>query len=233
MNESPAHARTFPRLGMAEEALRRFVSPPVFPDDDRKTHRAYVMNAALLGFIAASCAAIVANLATGGHLPAVVVSLLAVYLALCPLFLRWNRQGHVERAAAVGLTLGWFMITWQIGMIGTIRVPVAGFYLFIVQIAGLVLGLPAMALATLRCSVSVGGLMLAMESGMLPEPDYTTNAMQWMSATGLFACVGCITFAAIHFVQGSLDRADREVVERRDAEAELTRKNRELQDALD
>lgn len=216
----------------AGRLLRRFVAPPVFPHDEQRTRRAYILHAAVWAFMISGVVAVILG-AIAGELPAPVLVAAGVFLLVCMLADHSIRRGQVDVSALVLLACGWAVVTTILVLFGTIRAPVMGYYLLLVNLAGMMFGLRAMVGMIAVCSASVAALIAAQNAGWLVAPDYSVHFIQWASTTTLFACVGGLTFGAVHLVQGLLDRAEREIVERRAIEAALTRKNAELQAALE
>lgn len=168
----------------------------------------------------------------GSQLPGFVVGI-ELGLAACSLaLLHLVRRGQVAIAGGLLLGVSFIALTLAIARMGTIRVPATGFYVALVIAAGLLSDWRGMFAMIAVSSGAVGGLIVAENSGVLPRPDYAVTITQWIASTALFACVGAWTFAALHSIQTALRRAEREVADRKQAEAELQKKVAELSEAL-
>lgn len=191
-----------------------------------------MLHAALWAFMTSGLVAVIVGM-IAGDIPASVPRAAALFLLVCGLVQRWIRRGHVAAVAVILLACGWLLVTTILVLFGTIRAPVMGYYLLLVNLAGMMFGLRAMVGMIAVCSASVAALIVAQNAGWMVTPDYSVHFTQWSSTTMLFACVGGLTFGAVNLVQGLLDRAEREIVERKAVEAALMRKNAELQEALE
>lgn len=216
----------------AGRLLSRLVAPPVFPDDERHTRRAYMLHAALWALMSSGFVAIIVGM-IASDVPDSALRTVALLLLVCVLVQRWIRRGHVAVVAVFLLACGWLVITMLLVLFGTIRAPVLGYYLLLVNLTGMIFGLRAMAGMIALCSASVAALIVAQNAGWMVTPDYSVHITQWTSTTMLFICLGGMTFGVINLMQGFLDRSEREIVERKAVEVALTGKNAELQEALE
>ncbi|MFI5337337.1 MAG: hypothetical protein ACHQ5A_11170 [Opitutales bacterium] len=212
-------------------SLRTLLAPPVFPGDDTKTHRAKLLNYALLANLALMAFCVVAA-SIGSHLPALVIGAEIALAAVSLLLRHWVFQGRIRLASGALLIVGFLVITVVIARLGTIRVPATGFYIALVIAAGFLFDLGAMLLLIVFSSVTVGGLIWAENAGLLPPPVYAVTITQWLATTALFACIGGWTYAALSTIRAALRRAEFEVTERQRAEDFLFAKNAELEEAL-
>lgn len=211
-------------------SLSAFLAPPVFPGDDAKTFRAKLLNYALWANVALMvCCALAGLVGTNVPQPVVVFEFL---FGLASLALRRRLlRGHVRWASAVLMGGGFVAATVAIALLGTIRVPVTGFYIALVVATGVLFDLRAMLRMIGLCSIAVGGLILAENAGWLPRPDYSVTLTQWVVTTALFGCVGFWTFAALETIREALRRSEREVAERRRAEQALKLSEFSVQEA--
>lgn len=210
---------------------RRVFAAPVFPDDAEKTRRAHLFNLCYL-FSTSWLALTVAGNIAGKRMPLAISALMlgALLLGLVPY--AWVRRGHLQTGAKIWLGYAFIVATLGMAMLGTIRAPSLGFYLILVICAGFVFGRRAMVAAVALSSIAVAALILAENAGWLPVPDYRVSITQWVTATAFFACVGGLALAATRQIRVALGHVEREVVVRRQAEAELREANRQLEEAL-
>ena len=217
-------------IAVKRPSLSAFLAPPVFPGDDTKTFRAKLLNYALWANVALMVCCALGGL-VGTNVPQPVVAFEFLF-GLASLALRRRLlQGHVRWASAVLMGGGFVSATVAIALLGTIRVPVTGFYIALVVATGVLFDLRAMLRMIGLCSIAVGGLIVAENAGWLPRPDYSVTLTQWVVTTALFGCVGFWTFAALETIREALRRSEREVAERRRAEQALKLSEFSVQEA--
>lgn len=208
-----------------------FLAAPNFPGDEARTVQARLLDAVLLANIALMGLCAVAALLHGGMPTFVVWEVLAfagvsVALRIC------LRRGWVRGVGLTLLLLGFAATTATIARLGTIRVPITGFYLAFVIGGGLLFGLRGLIVFFALGSSAIGGLIVAENSGWLPRPDYAVTLTQWIVSTAILAAVGGWTYFALHSISEALKTAESELVERRKTEALLRERNAELTSAL-
>jgi hypothetical protein len=212
-------------------SLRLLLAAPVYPGDETRTVRARLLNAVLLANMALMGVCAIAYLLHGG-LPAfalwMTLGFAGVSLGLRQCLLRgWDRAAGVTL-----LILGFIATTAAVASLGTIRVPITGFYLAFVIGAGLLFDLPGVALFVALGSGAIGGLIIAENSGWLPRPNYAVTLTQWIVSTAIIATVGGWTYGALRTIRRALETAEREIAERKRTEALLRQRNDELTRAL-
>ena len=210
---------------------RSFFASPVFPGDEARTIRARLLNGILLGNAALMGVCSLAGLGQRG-LPRFFPWLM-MSLAVTGMGLRWCLARGWDRAAGTALlVLGFVDTTIAIAGLGTIRVPITGFYLAFVIGAGLLFRLPGLLLFMGLGSGAIGGLIIAENSGWLPPPNYAVTLTQWIVSTAILATVGGWTYGAMNSIGRALEKAECELVERRRTETLLLERNEELSRAL-
>jgi hypothetical protein len=156
----------------------------------------------------------------------------AGFVAICPLLHVLAKRGHLDRAAFALLSAMFACITGVVWMMGTIRAPIAGYYVALVVLAGLTWGRRGVIGSAACASLAYVGLLTAEQRGMLPTADPTLTLTQWVVASSLFACVGWMSYAAHSVIVRALSQTEQEVRERQVAEQALARSNDELRTAL-
>ena len=200
--------------------LSALLTPPVFPGDEQKSHRARLLHYALLlnvGMMAV-CALCVLLSKT---LPAQMLWLEGGLAVVSLMLRRWVQRGWVDAAGGTLLGLGFATTTAAVACLGTIRVPVTGFYLVLVVGAGIVFDLAGVVVFTVAASLAVAGLIWAENAGWLPRPDLSVSVVQWIVVTATQFAVGGWTLAAVHSIRSGLRQAEREGAERQRAETAL------------
>jgi diguanylate cyclase (GGDEF)-like protein/PAS domain S-box-containing protein len=200
--------------------IKRWLAPPVFPDNELMTRRASLLDMTLLVTIALGFIILVGNL-LGGRTPLIIIEadigIVAVGLILR--YLAHNAQ--VRWASIVLIALGLIGTTAFCANLGTIRTPTTAFYLLIVVDAGLLFDVSGILVTTLLSSLAILGLIWAENAGWLLQPDYTVTITQWITYTALVGLAGGLTWMALRSTRQALQCADEEIKERERVEEEL------------
>ena len=210
---------------------RSLFAAPVFPGDEARTIRARLLNAILLANMGLMGVCSITVLLRGG-LPDFVIWLMLGFAVIGVGLRQCVARGWDRAAGSILLVLGFLATTVVVASLGTIRVPVTGFYLAFVIGAGLLFNLSGLVLFIALGSCAIGGLIIAENSGWLPRPNYAVTATQWIVSTAILATVGGWTYGALRTISRALEKAERELAERRRTEALLREKNDELTRAL-
>lgn len=227
--ESPG-SRTSP-ISEPTLALPSFLAPPVFQGDPQKTRRAYFANIAWLAFFGSALAAVFGGMVGNARPMAQAIHLLAV--ALCVPMRAGLSRGHVDGVARASLVFGWTAITVLLVLVGTIRTPALGFYIVLVNGAGVMLGFRAMAWMIVVVAATVAALIVAPKQAWLPPAEVHVGMMQWVVSVAMVGAAGGLTHACLRFMGGALTDAELEIVERKSIAAELVARNAELARALE
>jgi PAS domain S-box-containing protein len=200
--------------------LKRWLTPPVFPDDEIKTRRAHLLHSVLINIVALIPVIIIGNL-LGGRTPLPVLGVDVLGLVSFLVLRAWLQRGQV-RLASVALTIiGLVLVTIAVANLGTVRAPATAMYILVVITGGLLFDLHGLVITTALCSLLIGGLIGAENAGLLPRPDFSVTITQWVAYTVIFGWTGSLTFAALQGMQRALARADNEIAERKQAEEAL------------
>ncbi|MEI6386358.1 MAG: PAS domain S-box protein [Spirochaetota bacterium] len=173
--------------------------------------------------------ALIGNSLGGRTPPSVIIMMSSIGLPLVALLHIMIRRGNI---AVVGIALsmsGFAGITAANIGLGTIRSPTASLYLFLILVAGLIFGSRGILLSTLASSLAIAGMIMAENAGLLPTPDYAVTITQWFSYTAQFSLTAGLVFYAIQATNKALARAEKEIRERRHAEAELRKLTRAVE----
>jgi len=157
--------------------ITRWLTPPIFFGDEAKTRRAILLNMIINGIIIYLLLLAVSNV-LGRKTPSsvILVDILAIFTALLSRY--WLQRGNLRRVEVVLSILGFFWITLASATLGTIRTPTTSLYLFMVILFGLLFEIRGILISTIAGSLSVLGLILAENAGLLPPPDYTVTLTQ-------------------------------------------------------
>lgn len=207
--------------------ITHFLEPPVFQGDEAKTRLAGLINVITKGFAAFAVLVLVGN-AAGGKSPVftVMINLLAI-VAVLPVN-KWLHRGHLVFAQVWLLSVMFVCVTAAVATIGTIRAPIAAIYPAGVVIAGLLFDRKGILYATALCSLAFFGLITAENAGLLPKPAFRVGITQWVTYTALCGFTGALVYAMNQITRDALVRAERELVQRKNAEAALSVANQQL-----
>ena len=197
--------------------IRRWLTPPSYPDDELKTLHATLLYVAIFPTLGAAAANIIGNV-LGGQTPLVTTFTNVLMAMVCLVSLWATRREHLTVAGAFMLALGWFAITTAAVSLGTIRTPTTTIYLLIVIGGGMLFGWTGLITTVGLSSLTVAGLIVAENAGWLPRPNYAVTVTQWVSYTGLFMMIGLLTVLAVRSTRRALHQAQTELTERKKAE---------------
>ncbi len=202
------------------EQLTRWLTPPVYPDDEEKTSLVALINAALLGPILMMIGFLLV-IYFDRSLPRMLLIVDMAALVASLQCLRWLHAGKLSQAV-IGLSILGYLGTTAVNIsLGTIRTPITSLYLFWVLLAGAVFHLKGLLLATGVSSLTVLGLILAENAGRLPTPDFNVGLTQWFTYTGFFALAAGLIHYANQRTRLALKQAEHEVAQRRRSDEQL------------
>ncbi len=209
--------------------MLRFISPPVF-DDDEQTRRAGIQHILLLALAGAVAVLMGVGLLTRPiPIPALIIGLGTEALTFGLVWL--NRRGHVRRASfllALGLCVIVTTSVWFLG--GPSTSPIIAAYLIVIVVAGLLLGgRAALGLAGV-CALAVLGLLIADDRQLIPpfiDPQHVLT--DWVVYAVMFGFTAALLRLASQGLQTALARAQRnEQIQR-----EINRQLEELRASLE
>lgn len=209
------------------KAFSSWLKSPVFEGDDDKTRRADLIYKINIGFLAFAVAVFIGNL-IGGKTPVVAVVINVVAFCLLLPVLGWLRGGRFVLAQAWLLVVAFGCVTVGIASLGGIRAPVTSLYLSGVIVSGLLFDRRGVLYATTACSVSVLGLIVAENAGLLPPPNLRVGLPQWVTYTALCGFTGSLIYSLNRVTKDALARAEAELARRKQIEQVLSLANRDL-----
>ena len=212
------------------EQARRWLTPPVFPDDEAKTRRATLLHNTLL-LTLFICALFILGNVLGKRIPEVAgVINSAVFVA--NLFLIWLlKRGQVQLASVIVVVLGLIGVTAIVASLGTIRTPATATFLLVSLVAGTLFERRGAFLVSLVSSLLIGGLTWLETAGMLPLPDHTITVTQWIAYTVLLLAVTLVIYFDQQTNYRALTLAAQELAKRQRIEHELRDSQSRLQRA--
>ncbi|MEI7645688.1 MAG: diguanylate cyclase [Chloroflexales bacterium] len=210
--------------------IKRWLTPPVFLGDEKKTRRAMLLNVMINGTAIYLMLLALGNMLSGRPSVGIFLFLFDIIGVFVVLLLHyWLQHGNI-RMVEIGLSVfGFLWITLVSAKLGTIRTPTTSLYLFMVILSGLLFDSKGILFSTIASSLAVLGLILAENAGLLPRPDYTVTLTQWLTYTGLFGITGSLVFFTLQTTREALARAEREIEERGRVEGTLRKLSRAVE----
>jgi signal transduction histidine kinase len=209
-------------------AIKRWITPPIFAQDEIKTYRARLLNAVLLTIMGYTPIILLGNW-VGGRTPIATSGLNALVFVYCALLWLVMHRGRVALAGIGLLAGGMIVLTAGIAALGTIRTPTTAWFSLVVIVGGMLFDLPGILVTTALCSLIIFGLIGAENAGWLPVPDTSVTITQWVTYSVLLIASGGLTFYSVRSTRDALKRAGRELAERQRTDEEIRQLNHDLE----
>ena len=219
-------------VGRFLRKIRRWLASPAFEGDQVRTLQARLLNMIGLTCIAFT-AAVMAGSLIGGKTPAITLIIDLFASGVILLFLHWLRQGRFALARAGMVSFGLVYIIGVTASLGTIRTPTASIRLFWVLMTGLLYDLKGIVIGTIAASLAVLGLIVAENLGWLRHPYYGVGVTQWITFTALFGFSSGLTYFVILGRTKALARAEKEIEQRKQVQAQLLAAKNDLKGMID
>ena len=204
--------------------IKQLFIPPVFEGDEEKTRRASVLNFGVNIILFASPLIILGNL-IGGKIPPPVSAINLLVIVASLILRHLLHRGRVLSASIVFMSIGFSLNTLGIIGLGTIRTPTTATYLFFIVMAVILFDYKGVIASISICSITILGLIMAENNGILPPPNLSVTVTQWVSYTVLFTLTAAISNEANRMMKSALHKAENENAERKRVEIELRRVN--------
>lgn len=204
-----------------QNAFRKLLAPPVFPEDEDKTRSAAVINAIGWSTVFTLVTLLVIRSIQGQdvHLAEVNLVLTVVIVAIV-LILYLTHKGYIKTASVLLAGIVWVGLSYLTWIADGIR-DVAFFgYSIPILMAGLLLGWQGAIVFTLASILSGWALAYA-EAQQLFTPSLDTPLAFARDMTGIFALISILMYLTIHSLQNALDNS-------RATAHELSLSNKEL-----
>lgn len=190
-----------------QKAFRKYIAPPIFPNDEDKTRSAAIVNTIGWSTIAILMVLLVIRTFQGRDVNLVEVnqSLMATVITIA-FVLYLSRKGYVKAAGLLLVAILWLGLSYLTWVADGIR-DVAFFGYFIpILMAGLLLGWQG-AIAFIAFSVLSGWALAYAEASriFMPTLDQPLNFARDM--TGIFVLTGILLYITIYNLQHALDRS--------------------------
>jgi signal transduction histidine kinase len=142
-------------------------------------------------------------------------------------------KGAVNQVGNALILITWATVTWLAITDGGIRAPEATAFFIIVFASGFVLGERAGVLTAVVCILTELLLVNAQDSGVLPPSSvHHNNFTVWIIYATFFLVIAAIQFLATRTIHETYIQANRELAERRHAEAALRESEERFQRVL-
>lgn len=208
--------------------LQRWFAAPVIDGEEEDRHRIILMNGMINAGVIFVLLVFCGNLfeqSTPLRNYLIDLSLLAAFLITrCAL-----HKGKILFAGIGTLTLGFILTVASIVSDGTVHSTAVSLLLLVIIVAGIIYNLNGIAVSIIASSLTVLGLIIAEQAGMLPKPDYAVSLLHWFVLTITFVIVGGIVYFSGKITRQAFEHAKEELKERQRAESALKTVNEELQ----
>ena len=202
------------------DVIKSWFAAPKLTGDEEQDRRASLLNTILnfsLGFVAL---VVIGNLLES-NVPLRNFEIDALMLAAC-LGLRYALlRGRLTLVSVGVLLAGYLSIALSTASEGSILAPVSVDFLILVLVAGLLFKGRGVLVSVLVSSLTILGLILAENAGLLPAPQPIATLLNWFTFTLALAVSGALTVFAFQSTLLALQRSKKEVKERELAEQAL------------
>ncbi len=200
---------------MTALALRKFLAPPVFADED-KTRTASLLHAILLTILAGIALYVVIMVTLVPDLARDVQFVIIPLPIMLGLYLLM-RRGHVELASGLLAAALWINLTIAASLADGLYSPAFDTYIAIIIIAGLLLGGRA-GLLVAGVSILSGGVMTYAELNSPRTALAQTMLTVWVQQSILFLLAAVLLWLAARNINAAFKQVRRETTERQQAE---------------
>jgi GAF domain-containing protein/DNA-binding response OmpR family regulator/anti-sigma regulatory factor (Ser/Thr protein kinase) len=200
--------------------LLRFITPPVYPDED-KTRTARLLHAITMLLWPAYLIAIVITLVqSDDKLSSMVLN--AILVATLALTTYLLRSGRVRQASVLFIILQWSIVMGAVIAFGGLSSPTLSGLILMTVIAGLLVGGRGAVITALATIAALTLMLLAQSTGAMPPPIQPTTPLTLYINVSLFLLLAA---GLLYITTGSIDRA---LTTTRRTSAALQQTNREL-----
>ena len=141
---------------------------------------------------------------------------------LCLVTLWLTRRGQVRLASQLIVLTGWGLTTTMAATAGGVHSAAVNGYFILVLVSGILLGARTGVIMAAVSSLSILGLVYAGQAGVLPPSAVQqTGLFAWSSITAFMAIMVFLQYLAVNSIKTAAEKAQRELAQRRQAEAAL------------
>ncbi len=201
-------------------SIQSWLEPPVFAEDEKKTHRARLLNAIFIAVFVFMVFMLPFVLLSEQFPRAIKIVDVCIFVS-CLLMRYFLFKGRVKEVSFWFTVSGFILITAAIASLGTILTPTTVSYLFMVITSGFLFGMKGIILSSAASSLLVGGLIISINTGFIPQRTYTIDFIYWIIYVLFFGLIGSLTHFLIQTTLKALERSNKEIAERIHAEGKL------------
>ncbi len=201
-------------------SINRWLAPPIFDGDEKKTYRARLLNAMFNSALLVIGLTLVGNILDSSTPPRNFVidfCIIGIFLFLRHLLF----TGRVQLVAYFSTIAVFIFQTISMASEGTTLAPATALFPLMVIMTGFFFNVGGIVVAVIASSLVVGGLILARNAGILPLPHYEESTFQWFIFTITFGVTGGLAYFSQQQTQKALMLSENEIIDRKRAEAEL------------
>ncbi|MBN1583988.1 MAG: GAF domain-containing protein, partial [Anaerolineae bacterium] len=191
--------------------IRRFISPPVFEDED-KTRTALLLYVVLVVFSVVTAAVLALVFATEGlpssfheaFIPIISVGILSLNVGLYHML----RRGRLNLAGSILLAVLWLIITfWVYAFSGLAADGSMVIYPLFIVLAGLLLGGRGAVIFAAISVLAAGGVFYVEVSGLIDYPGAPATYGELIITVLVFALIGVLLRYAVRNLTDAIARA--------------------------
>ena len=203
--------------------LRKIIAPPVFPDDQDRTHSAAILNAVGWSIIIVLILILAIRSIQGRDVNlAEVNSILLAMTATIAMTLFISRRGYVKSASLILISVNWIGLSYVAWLADGIRDVAFFAYVIPILMAGLLLGWRGAAGFTIM-SILSGWVLAFAEANQIFIPTLDEPLNFARDTTAILALIGILIYLTINNLQSALNKS-------RSTAQELAVSNKELND---
>lgn len=190
-----------------QNAFRKFFAPPVFPQDEDKTHSAANVNTIGWSIIVIALGTIVFRTIQGQDARLVEVNLVLTSIIIALLLILYlSRKGYVKAASVLLVSIIWLGLSLVPWIADGIRDVTFFGYAIPILMAGLLLGWRGASVVTVASIVSGWALAYA-ETNHLLKPTLDTPLHFARDVTFIFILIGVLIYRTISSLQNTIKRS--------------------------
>ena len=208
-------------MSTVQKKLESIFTPPVFENDEEKTHSAKLLNFILLTMIGLTLFyTITAPFTHDDPTPLLVTSIFLFTLWVGGLI--FNKKGFVQQTAIVFVSIMWLAFTLIAVYGGGSSSPSLINYFIVIIVATILISAKAGLIIAGMSSLSGLGLFIAKSNGVLPEASLASTPSSTLAILiGNFIMAAVLLWLTSQNIRESFRRAQLELAERRAIEKEL------------
>jgi GAF domain-containing protein/CheY-like chemotaxis protein len=200
--------------------LRRLMTPPVFPDEDKTRTARLLHSITMLLWPFYTLAFVITLIQSENKLGSMLLNILLLSLLVVTTYLL--QSGRVYRASVVFVSLQWLIVMIAVLAFGGLTSPTLSGLLLMTLIAGMLLGGRGAIATALVTLATLTAMLIAEATGVMPEPIAPTTPLTLYINISLFLLLAA---GLLYLTTNSINQA---LTSARRNAAALQQSNREL-----